>query len=58
MADSRLLSEVPVGQKKATLVTSHPEGSYELVTDANKVVEKTDHHRSRAVLGVFENSDH
>lgn len=40
MADSRLLSEVPVGQKKAMLVTSHPEGSYELVTDANKVVEK------------------
>ena len=40
MADSRLLSEVPVGQKKATLVTSHPEGSYELVTDANKAVEK------------------
>ena len=40
MTDSRLLSEVPVGQKKATLVTSHPEGSYELVTDANKVVEK------------------
>ena len=40
MTDSRLLSEVPVGQKKETLVTSHPEGSYELVTDANKVVEK------------------
>ena len=40
MADSRLLSEVLVGQKKATLVTSHPEGAYELVTDANKVVEK------------------
>lgn len=40
MTDSRLLSEVPVGQKKATLVTSHPEGSYKLVTDANKVVEK------------------
>ena len=40
MTDSRLLSEVPVGQKKATLVTSHPEGSFELVTDANKVVEK------------------
>ena len=38
MADSRLLSEVPVGQKKATHVTSHPEGSYEVVTDANKVV--------------------
>ena len=40
MTDSRLLSEVPVGQKKATLDTSPPEGSYELVTDANKVVEK------------------
>ena len=40
MADSRLLSEVPVGQKKATLVTSQLEGSDELVTDANKVVEK------------------
>lgn len=40
ITDSRLLSEVPVGQKKATLVTSHPEGAYELVTDANKVVEK------------------
>ena len=40
MTDSRLLSEVPVGQKMATLVTSQPEGSYELVTDANKVVEK------------------
>lgn len=40
MADSRLLTEIPVGQKKATLVTSHPEGSYELVTDANKIVEK------------------
>ena len=40
MADSRLLSEIPIGQKKASLVTSHPEGSYELVTDANKVVEK------------------
>ena len=40
MTDSRLLSEVPVGQKKATLVTSRPGGSYELVTDATKVVEK------------------
>ena len=40
MADSRLLSEIPVGQKRASVVTSHPEGSYELVTDANKVVEK------------------
>jgi len=40
MADSRLLTEISVGQKKATLVTSHPEGSYELVTDSNKIVEK------------------
>ena len=40
MADSRLLTEIPVGPKKATLVTSHPEGSYELVTDSNKIVEK------------------
>ena len=40
MADSRLLSEVAVGQKKASLVSSDAVGSYELVTDANKVVEK------------------
>lgn len=40
VADSRLLAEVPVEQKKATLVTTHPEGSYELVTDGGKVVEK------------------
>lgn len=40
MADSRLLSEIPVGQKRVSIVTSHPEGSYELKTDPNKVVEK------------------
>lgn len=40
MADSRLLSEIPVGRKKATVVTTHPEGSYELVTDGDKIVEK------------------
>ena len=39
-ADSRLLTEVPVGRKKATVVTTHPEDSYELVTDGNKTVEK------------------
>lgn len=39
-ADSRLLSEIPVGQKKAVVVTPHPEDSYELVTGADKVVEK------------------
>lgn len=40
MADSRLLSEIPVGRKKATVVTTHPEGSYELVTDGDKIVVK------------------
>ena len=39
-ADSRLLTEVPVGKKKATVVTSHPEDTYQLVTDADKRVEK------------------
>lgn len=38
-SDSRLLSEVPIGQKKVS-VTTHPEESYELVTDADKVVLK------------------
>ena len=38
--DSRLLSEVPIGQKKVSVVTTHPEDSYELVTDADKVVLK------------------
>lgn len=40
MADSRLLSEISVGRRKATVVTTHPEGSYELVTDGEKIVEK------------------
>lgn len=39
-ADSRLLSEIPIGQKKVSVVTTHPEDSYELVTDADKVVLK------------------
>lgn len=40
-ADSRLLTEVPVGQRRASVVTTHPEGSYELVTDGGgKLVEK------------------
>lgn len=39
-ADSRLLTEVPVGQKRATVVTTHPEDTYQLVTDAEKRVEK------------------
>lgn len=40
MADSRLLTEIPVGYKRATVVTSHPEDSYELVVNADKTVEK------------------
>lgn len=39
-ADSRLLTEIPVGQKRATLVTTHPDGSYQLITDADKRVTK------------------
>lgn len=39
-ADSRLLTEIPVGQRRVTVVTSHPEGSYRLVTDDDKRVEK------------------
>lgn len=39
-ADSRLLSEIPIGKKKVTVVTPHAEDSYELVVDGNKVVEK------------------
>ncbi len=40
VADSRLLTEIPVGHKKATVVSSHPEDAYELVTNADKTVEK------------------
>lgn len=39
-ADSRLLTEIPIGQKRATLVTTHPDGSYQLITDADKRVTK------------------
>lgn len=39
-ADQRLLEEIPIGHRRAVLVTTHPEGSYELVTDADKVVTK------------------
>ena len=40
LADSRLLTEIPVGQKRVTVVSSHPEDAYELVTDGDKNVEK------------------
>lgn len=39
-ADARLLAEIPVGQKKVTVVSTHPEGSYKLVSNAEKVVTK------------------
>lgn len=39
-ADSRLLTEIPLGQKRVTVVSPHPEDAYELVTGADKVVEK------------------
>jgi flagellar biosynthesis chaperone FliJ len=38
--DSRLLTEIPIGKKAVTVVTSHPEESYELITNADKVVIK------------------
>lgn len=39
-ADARLLSEIPVGHKRATMVSTHPEGSYQWVIDNDKVVDK------------------
>lgn len=39
-ADARLLSEIPVRHKRATMVTAHPEGSYQWVIDNDKVVDK------------------
>lgn len=38
--DDRHLSEVAIRQKKATIVTPHPIGSYELVIGADKRIEK------------------
>ncbi len=39
-ADSRLLNEIPVGHKRVTLVTTHPDDSYQLIVDADKTVTK------------------
>lgn len=39
-ADLRLLEEVPVGHKRVTVVTNHPEDAYQLVTDEEKRVVK------------------
>lgn len=36
-ADARLLTEVPVGQKRVTVVTTHPEDSYRLEGDGKVV---------------------
>lgn len=38
--DSRELLEVPIRQKKVTVVTAHPEGSYQLITADDKTVLK------------------
>lgn len=35
--DKRKVNEIPIGAKKATLKTSHPSGSYTLVTENKKV---------------------
>jgi len=40
LVDSRELLEVPIRQKKVTVVTTHPEGSYQLIEADNKVVLK------------------
>lgn len=39
-ADLRLLEEVPIGHKRVTVVTNHPEDAYQLVTDEEKRVVK------------------
>ncbi len=39
-ADSRLLNEIPIGHKRITLVTTHPDESYQLIVDADKTVTK------------------
>lgn len=39
-ADSRLLTEIPIGKRRVTVVTPHPEESYELIVDADKRVLK------------------
>lgn len=38
-ADSRLLTEIPVGHHKVTVVSTHPDESYELVTGSDKKIE-------------------
>jgi uncharacterized coiled-coil protein SlyX len=39
--DKRNITEIPVGAKKVTLKTSHPSGSYTLVTENKKVTKLT-----------------
>lgn len=39
-ADARQLDEIPIMQKKATIVTPHPTDSYEMVAGADKRTEK------------------
>lgn len=39
-ADSRELVEIPIRQKRVTVVTAHPEGSYRLIRSSDKTVQK------------------
>lgn len=39
-ADSRELVEIPIRQKRVTVVTAHPEGSYRLIRNSDKSVQK------------------
>ena len=43
-ADKRELSSIPLNTKKATLITTHPEGSYEITEseEGSKVLNITD----------------
>ena len=35
-----MLEEVPIGHKRVTIVSTHPDGSYQLITDADKTILK------------------
>lgn len=39
-ADSRELVEIPIRQKRVTLITAHPESSYRLIRSSDKTVQK------------------
>lgn len=39
-ADARFLSEIPVDRKKARIISNHPEDSYRMIVDADKITRK------------------